>query len=97
MCRPVSHLRVELDVGRAQAHKAREQGLVQVAVLLEGHVLDHGRQLVVVPDQGDPLQPRHAILLVLRPPSHMLSFGSWNTLAQTTALLTSAHEASEKE
>lgn len=46
----VDYLSVELDVGRAQADKAGEQGLVQVAVLLEGHVLDHRRQLVVVAD-----------------------------------------------
>ena len=60
------HLGVELDEGRAEAHEAGEEGLVEVAVLLEGHVLDHGRQLVVVPYQDHPLQPRHAVLLVLR-------------------------------
>jgi hypothetical protein len=60
------HLGVELDEGRAEAHEAGEEGLVEVAVLLEGHVLDHGRQLVVVAYQDHPLQPRHAILLVLR-------------------------------
>ena len=60
------YLSVELDVGGAQADEAGEQGLVQVAVLLEGHVLDYGRQLVVVAYQDHPLQPCHAIIRVLR-------------------------------
>lgn len=59
------HLGIELDIGSAEAHKAREEGLVEVAVLLEGHVLDHGRQLVVVAYQNHPLEPRHTFLLVL--------------------------------
>ena len=62
LCSDRAHLGVELDEGGAQAHKAREQGLVQVAVALEGHVLDHGRQLVVVPYQGDSLEPAAPVL-----------------------------------
>ena len=61
-----AHLSIELHVGRAEPHEAGEERLVQVAVLLEGHVLDHGRQLVVVPNQDHPLQPAHAVLLPLQ-------------------------------
>lgn len=61
-----THLRVELDVGRAEADEAREQRLVQVTVLLYRHVLDHGGQLVVVPDQDDALQPVVTVLLALQ-------------------------------
>ena len=53
---PLPHLRVELDVRRAEADEAREERLVQVRVLLEGHVLHHGRQLVVVANQDDALE-----------------------------------------
>ena len=38
-------LRVELDVGDAEADKAGEEGLVHLGILLEGGVLDHRRQL----------------------------------------------------
>ena len=61
----IAHLGIELDVGGAQANKACEQGLVQVTVFLEGHILDHRRQLVVVPDQDHPLQASDALLLIL--------------------------------
>ena len=60
-----SYLCIELHVGGAQADKAGEEGLIQVAVLLEGHVLHHGRQLVVVSYKNHPLQPRHPIVLLL--------------------------------
>ena len=66
MCCGHAHLGVELDEGGAQAHEAREQGLVQVAVALEGHVLHHRGQLVVVPDQRDPLEPAAPVLGFLR-------------------------------
>lgn len=58
---------IELDVGGAEADEASEEGLVQVAVLLEGHVLDHRGQLVVVPYQDHTLQPAVPILLPLNP------------------------------
>ena len=58
---------IELDVGGAEADEASEEGLVQVAVLLEGHVLDHRGQLVVVPYQNHTLQPAVPILLPLHP------------------------------
>ena len=61
----MARLRIELGVWRAKAHEAREQRLVKVAVLLERHVLDHGRQLVVIPDQDHALEPRNAVLLLL--------------------------------
>ena len=64
--KPGCYLSVELDIGRAQADKAGEQGLVQVAVLLEGHVLHHWGQLLVVPNQDDPLQSRHSVICVLQ-------------------------------
>ena len=55
-----------MDVGGAQADEAGEEGLVQVAVLLEGHVLDDRRQLMVVAYEDDTLQPAVAILLSLQ-------------------------------
>ena len=39
-----------------------EEGLLHVGELLEGHVLDDGRQLVVIPDHDPSLQTIHAIL-----------------------------------
>ena len=51
------HLSIELHGRHAQADEAREEGLVQVGVFLEGHVLHHGRQLVVVAYQCHSLQP----------------------------------------
>jgi hypothetical protein len=59
------HLRVELQVRDAQPHEAREQGLVQVRVLLERHVFDHRRQLVVVADHDDALQAAAALVRLL--------------------------------
>ena len=66
--RPVAnaYLGVELDVGCAKADEAGEEGLIQMAVLLEGHVLDHRRQLVVVPYQNHPLQPTVPVFLPLQ-------------------------------
>lgn len=61
-----AHLCIELDVGGAKADEAGEEGLVQMTILLKGHVLDHRRQLVVVPDQDDTLQPAIPILLSLQ-------------------------------
>lgn len=61
-----AHLCIELDVGGAEADEAGEEGLVQMTVLLEGHVLNHRRQLVVVPNQDDSLQPAITILLSLQ-------------------------------
>jgi hypothetical protein len=55
---PPLYLCVELHVGRAQSDEPREQRLVQVAVLLEGHVLHHRRQLVVVPCRGGSSRQR---------------------------------------
>ena len=40
-----------------------EERLLHVGELLEGHVLDDGRQLVMVPDHDPPLQPVHAVLI----------------------------------
>jgi hypothetical protein len=64
------HLCIELDEGRPQAHKACEQGLVQVAILLKGHVLHDRRQLVMVANQNHPLQPAVPIFLPLRVSKH---------------------------
>lgn len=68
----MADLCIELDVGGAEADEAGEEGLVQVAVLLEGHVLDHRRQLVVVPYEDDSLQPAVPVLLSLQPHNHTL-------------------------
>ena len=65
-----SHLSIELDVGGAQADESGEEGLIQVAVLLESHVLDHGGQLVVVSNQDHTLQPAVPILLPLHTARH---------------------------
>lgn len=46
-----------LYCGRAQAHEASKETLVQLAVLLESHGLDDGRKLVVVTDESHALQP----------------------------------------
>ena len=58
---------IELDVGGAKADEASEEGLVQVAIFLEGHVLHNRGQLVVVSYQDHTLQPAVAILLPLQP------------------------------
>ncbi len=65
-----SHLSIELDVRGPQADESGEEGLIQVAVLLEGHVLDHRGQLVVVPNQDHTLQPTVPILLPLHGTEH---------------------------
>mmetsp|Transcript_21009 Transcript_21009/g.67708 ORF Transcript_21009/g.67708 Transcript_21009/m.67708 type:complete len:287 (+) Transcript_21009:640-1500(+) len=49
-------LRVQLHRGGSEAEEAREEGLVEAAVLLEGHAFHHGRQLVVVADQNHALE-----------------------------------------
>mmetsp|Transcript_144 Transcript_144/g.310 ORF Transcript_144/g.310 Transcript_144/m.310 type:complete len:1317 (+) Transcript_144:450-4400(+) len=59
-------LQVQVDGGRAEAHEARVQRLVQVPVLLEGAVLDHGRQLVMVADEHHALQAARAALRILQ-------------------------------
>ena len=61
-----STLGVEVDGGHPEAHEAGEQRLLHVGELLEGHVLDDRRQLVVVADHDPPLQPVVAILGVLQ-------------------------------
>mmetsp|Transcript_1856 Transcript_1856/g.3796 ORF Transcript_1856/g.3796 Transcript_1856/m.3796 type:complete len:388 (-) Transcript_1856:774-1937(-) len=53
---PRTPLLVELDVGDAEAHEACEEALVHARVLLERHVLDDRRQLVVVADEHDALE-----------------------------------------
>jgi hypothetical protein len=52
-----AYLSVELDVGSAEADEAGEHRLVEARVLLEGHVLHDGRQLIVIANQHHPLQP----------------------------------------
>ena len=52
--------RVEVSWQDAEAHEARKERLVEARVLLEGHVLDDGRQLVVVADEDDALEARAA-------------------------------------
>ena len=59
-------LGVQVHGGHPQADEAGEEGLLHVGVLLEGHVLDDGGQLVVVPDHDPPLQPAVAVRWVLR-------------------------------
>lgn len=48
---------IYLHRGRPEAHEPREEALVELAVLLEGHGLDDRGQLVVVSDQDHALQP----------------------------------------
>ena len=77
------NLCIELDVGGAEADEAGEEGLVQVAVLLEGHVFNHRRQLVVVPYEDDSLQPAVPILLSLQAGTYTLVhdvFGNNNNI-----------------
>jgi hypothetical protein len=64
--RPRAPLRIQLHVGCPQPHESRKQGLVQVTVLLEGHVLDHRGQLVVVPNEDDAFEAADAVLLALQ-------------------------------
>lgn len=46
---------IYLDCRCAEAHEAREEALVQLAVLLERHGFHHRGKLVVVPDQDHAL------------------------------------------
>lgn len=60
------YLCIKLHVRCAKAYEAREQALVKVAVLLEGHVLNHWWQLMMVTNQDDALQASDAIFLPLQ-------------------------------
>jgi len=55
-------LAVEDDGGNAEAYEALEHRLVEVRVACETHVLDDGRQLVMVAQQDDPLQAAALVL-----------------------------------
>ena len=55
-----------MNVGCAKADEAGEEGLIQMAVLLEGHVLHHRRQLMVVSYQDHTLQSTVPIFLPLQ-------------------------------
>ena len=48
-------LGVQVHRGHAEADEPGEERLLHVGVLLEGHVLDDGRELVVVPDHYEAL------------------------------------------
>lgn len=63
---PRTALRIQLHIRRPQPHKARKQRLIQVTVLLEGHVLHDWRQLVVISDEYNALEPAEAVLLPLQ-------------------------------
>ena len=51
-------LLVELHRGHSQADEARKERLVELRVLCERHALHHRRQLVVVANKNDALEPR---------------------------------------
>lgn len=57
---------IKVNSGHSQADKAGEERLLHVGVLLEGHVLDDGGELVVVPDHDPTLQPAVAVCWVLQ-------------------------------
>jgi len=59
-------LSVKVDGRHTEVNEACEERLFHVGELLERHVLDDGRQLVVVTDHDPPLQPTVAVLWVLR-------------------------------
>lgn len=50
-------LRVELNVRHAQSNEAREQALIQMRVLLERTIGNHGRKLMVITQQDHALEP----------------------------------------
>jgi hypothetical protein len=54
---PLTHLLIQQHMRHSQTNKAREEGLVEFGVLLEGGVLHYGRQLVVVADQAHAEKP----------------------------------------
>lgn len=62
---PGTSLGVELHIRHSEPDHSREQALLHIAVLLEGHVLDHRRQLVMVADHDPPLQPGATVLRIL--------------------------------
>ena len=95
--RPCTTLSVEVDRGHAETDEAREERLFHVGELLECHVLDDRRQLVVVSDHDAALQTTEVVLRILRH-THttvLLALGStthkllyyWLCDTQTTVLL----------
>ena len=56
---------VKVNSWNAQPDKTREEGLFHVGVLLEGHVLDDRRKLVVIPYHDPSLQPVVSVTWVL--------------------------------
>lgn len=57
---------IQIDSGHSEAYKSGKERLLHVGVLLEGHVLDNRRQLVVVSNHDPTFQPAVAILWVLK-------------------------------
>lgn len=55
-------LSVQVDARDAESDDASEQRLLHVGKLLEGHVLDDGRQLVVITDHDPAFEPVVAVL-----------------------------------
>lgn len=64
--RPGSPLSIEVHGGYSETHNSGEEGLLHVGVLLEGHVLDDGGQLVVVPNHNPALESAEAVRGVLQ-------------------------------
>lgn len=46
---------IEFNIGRSQPNEASKQTLIQMTVLLEGHVLYYWWQLVMITNQYDTL------------------------------------------
>ena len=57
---------VEVDSGDAEPDETREERLLHIGVLLEGHVLDDRWQLVVVTDHDPALQAVVTVTWILK-------------------------------
>jgi hypothetical protein len=58
-------LSIEVHGRNPDPDEASEERLLHVGILLEGHVLNHWRQLVMVTNHNPPLQAAESILRVL--------------------------------
>ena len=63
---PSSTLSIKVNRWDTEPNETREERLLHVGELLEGHVLDDRRQLMVVTDHDPTLQPVTTILRVLK-------------------------------
>ncbi len=92
----MAYLGVQLEVWHAKPDEAGEEGLIQVAVLLEGHVLHDRRQLMVIANEDDPFQTRQPILLLLQDDPSILtimyrSTGNHSSGAKCSPMMSGFH------